>query len=184
MFNYFNTIEINSSSVLDIWKSIDIDIDSDNYQTYKIIEGDNLMGISYKHYGNINDWWVIYLFNNMYNINFELLQPEVLEATVLKHRTDVINYDTITTKRQNYIRETIRNYYLISNDLIDSIKLTNRLLSDDSLKNDEEFLSLYSGYIEDTLIINSYYDTTLKIPNGKLLFQIKNEINSFAKVWK
>ena len=43
MFDYFNKITINGNTVLDIWKNIDIYIDSDDYQVYKLKEGDNLI---------------------------------------------------------------------------------------------------------------------------------------------
>lgn len=184
MFDYFNKITINGNTVLDIWKNIDINIDSDDYQVYKLKEGDNLMLISYNFYGNINDWWIIYLFNDMYNINFELLQPAVLEATLLKHRTDILEYNTITIKRQNYIRETLRTYYMsLENSLVDSIKLANKTLKDDSIKNSELFLSEYASFLEDKILIESYYNTPLKIPNGKLMFKIKNALEDFSSIW-
>jgi len=184
MFDYFNKTTFNDKQIIDVWKNIEINIDSNEYQVYKIKEGDNLMLLSYKYYGNINDWWIIYLFNNMYDINFELLQPSILEETILKHRTDIINYENITIKRQNYIRESIRNYYYsIGNQLTDSIKLTNKTLNDNSLKNSEEFLSAYTGFIEDKIIVDSYYNNTLKIPTGPLMFKIKNKLEEFSTIW-
>lgn len=180
MFEYFDSVTINDIERVDIWKNFEISIVSTDYQIHKLTEGENLMSISNKYYNTINNWWVIYLFNNMNNINFSILYPETIQATIDKHKSDIINHSSLGSKRKAYITEVIRSYYNESYTLLESIKLTNTLLT---FKSNSEIIKI-ADYIQSQLLIESYFNTNLKIPNISLVKEIKNKMSAFSKNWK
>ena len=179
MFSYFNTIKVYNTDVKDIWKKLTFEIELEDYQLYQIIDGDNLMNISYKFYNTINDWWVIYLFNGLNNINFDLLQSKVLDETIVKHKELVYNYNTISTKDKKYIETVVREYYLVDFELKEAIQksiLFLEVLNPDDI---EDFII----YVQDDILINSFYNKELKIPNTDTVMKIKNKMEDLSEFW-
>lgn len=179
MFEYFDKENLYNTTVIDVWKQISFEIEVKDYQLYQIVEGDNLMNISYKFYNTINDWWVIYLFNGLTNINFDLLQTRVLEETVQKHKYLIENYNDLIVEDRKYIENIIRNFYLVENDLITSISKTNDFLSTLDEFEKENIIV----YVQDTILIESFYNKELKIPNSNTVLDIKNKMEELSELW-
>lgn len=181
MFQYFDKQIINGNEVVDIWKNFKIEIKSNDYSIHVLSEGENLMSISHKYYNSINNWWIIYLFNNLDNINFSLLQSDTIYNTIEKYKNDLINYSNLSTKRKAYITELIRNFYLLENySIIESISLTNDFLK---LTDDNE-INRFIEYLQSLILLESFYNTKLKIPNIGLVKEIKNKLSEYSKLWK
>lgn len=180
MFNYFDTEIINFKEVVDIWKKYKLTIKSEDYLIHNLTEGENLMLLSNTYYNNINDWWIIYLFNNMYDANFSLIQSNVINSTINKYIGMIYSYSTLNTKNKNIIKFHIRSFYLESYDLKTSITKTNNLLTSKSAVEIEKF----KEYIQTKLIYDSFYNKPLKIPNSELVKVIKNTFQTFSKNWK
>lgn len=181
MFNYFDTTVFNNKKIIDIWKRYSLNIISEDFTIHKLSEGDNLMSISYKYYNTINDWWIIYLFNELYDINFSLLQSNVLINTIDDYKYKIENYSSLLKKEQLKIFYLIRNMYInIGNNIQDANNKTNTLLT--SLPADEIIIA--SDYINLKITEDSFFNQSLKIPNTELSKEIKNTLYSFSKNWK
>lgn len=180
MFQYFNTVNINNKEVVDIWKNFKIEIQSKDYTEYQLLENDNLMLISFRFYNTIDNWWILYYFNDIHDINFDLLQNDTIQETSNTFRFNILNYSKITTKQQMFVKELIRDFYRINNDLITSIKLTDELIKN---KNNKE-IELFINFIETKLLFDSFYNKTIRIPNINLVKEIKNKLSEFSKLWK
>lgn len=180
MFSYFDTQTINSQTVVDVWKKFQIDVDSEDYTNHDLVDGDNLMMISYKYYNNIDDWWVIYIYNELLNSNFSLLQTSTIRSTVDKHSEDVNNYDNLSRSRKKYINASLRDYFINRGFSIkESIgEMRNFLIDVDS-----DTLTQYLSYIENIIISESFYNEKLKIPNSKVVFDIKNQLEELSQSW-
>ena len=178
MFEYFDTETIDGEEVVDVWKDFSIEIDTTDYQFYQLVEGDNLMSISYKFYGNISDWWIIYVFNNLNNINFDLIQQETIQATLDKHENDINGYDDLPAKRKAYINQIVRDFYNVDNDIKTAVQLANEFLFDPTG-------DMYSflDFLKSLIITESFYNEELKIPNKSVVSEIKNEFEDFSEVW-
>lgn len=180
MFQYFNTVNINNKEVVDIWKNFKIEIQSKDYTEYQLLENDNLMLISFRFYNTIDNWWILYYFNDIHDINFDLLQNDTIQETSKTFRFNILNYSKITTRQQMFLKELIREFYGINNDLITSIKLTEELINTKNLNEIDQFIN----FIETKLLFDSFYNKTIKIPNINLVKEIKNKLSDFSKLWR
>lgn len=180
MFQYFDKEIINGKEVVDIWKNFKIEISTNDYSIHVLSEGENLMGISYKYYNTIDNWWILYIFNNMNNINFSFIQNETILNTLNKHRNDIINYNNLSLRRKAYISENVRNFYLESYSLEEAISKTNSLL----LNKDTNEINSFIDYLQSVILLDSFYNTKLKIPNIGVVKEIKNKMSEYSKLWK
>lgn len=178
--NYYDIVD---SSTLDIWKNIDFGdtLESTDYQLYELSNYDNLMGLSYRFYNTIDDWWIIYLFNNIYDINFSLITDSVIQKTIAKKLYNVQNYNNLIAIDKLKTLELIRNFYLVDNSLEDSIILTNNLL--DSPITDDIFLKELSNYINIEIISNSFIKNKIKIPSFEIVLKMKNIMEEHSLTW-
>ena len=76
-FEYFNI----ESNITDVFKEFEFDSLDDNIYEYKLyspIGGENLMDISYRFYDTIDNWWVLYFYNDMKDIMFNVGSNETI----------------------------------------------------------------------------------------------------------
>ena len=181
MFKYFDTEIVNNKEIVDVFKKIDLGITTDKYTYHDLSENENLMDISFKYYANINDWWCIYLFNNMYDVNFDIISDLTIESSIEYYIYNLNNYALLPDKEKQITNQLVRTYYAsIDYDIIDSIKMAN-----ESLKNvDGEFIYEMTVFIKDTLINNSYFSKKLKIPKLSVVLDIKNKLEELSVLWK
>jgi len=186
MFSYYDTEIINNKEVIDIWKKVDLSkfLNSNDFIFHSLNEQENLMTLSYKYYGTINDWWAIFLFNKLYDVNFCILLNDTIKNTQDSYVYDVMFYDSITRKRQQYIEYLIREFYSKSNTIEQSILLTVDRLSTNLKRRDDEFIDEFKLYIFNELINSSTYRIQIKIPSNQVVYDIKTELEKYSITWK
>lgn len=185
-FDYFDTQTINNTEVVDIWKQIDLskELDTTDYIFHTLNEQENLMDLSFMYYGTINDWWCIYLFNKLYDVNFCILMTSTIKNTQARYVYDVQHYLDITKTRKQYIEYLIRQFYLKENTLENAIELTNQRLSSVEQRNDADFLEPFKIFIYEELINSSTYRIQIKIPSSSIVYSIKNALEKYNLIWK
>jgi hypothetical protein len=185
MFEYFDIENIDNINIVDVWKIFDISefIEKDNYIYHELNHKENLMDLSYKYYDTIDDWWVIFLFNNFIDINFSILQDKTIKNTQDTYLFNLNNYDNIEKTEKDKTKYLVRQYYLIDNNLEDSIRKTNEVLNNPLLRNDEDFQESIKQFIFDKLISDSTYQKQIKIPNQLTVYKIKNKFERLSNIW-
>ena len=181
MFKYFDIEMINNTEVVDIFKTIKLDITTNDYTYHILTENENLMSISYKKYDTIDDWWIIYLFNKMNDVNFDIVNDNTIETSLDYYINNVWNYNVILAKEKQTTNHLIRSYYKsLDYSTIDSIKMANAILK--NINND--FIFELRLFIKDTLINESYFNKQIKLPTQRVVFDIKNKMEALSEVWK
>ena len=172
-FNYFPL----ENDILNVYKSIDLSelTISEDYTLYTPNEGDNLMLISYKYYDTIEDWWIIFLFNNLYDINFTFLTHETIIRTSEYYLNLINSYISLSDKDKAFIKNIVFEFYRTFMTIEESIILTNQNLNSPTTT----FLNLFNDYIEKE-VING---VTIKIPSTTLLLSIKNYLEQKSNEW-
>lgn len=186
MFKYFDTELVNNQSVVDVWKNIDFSKikASTDYNFHTLNAQENLMDLAFKYYGTINDWWCIYIFNDLYDINFCILQEATITNTQNEYSYNVQNYTSITKIKQQYIEYILREYYLVENDFEEAIRLTADRLSTAEKRNDVDFIDSFRVYIYDYLINQSSYRVQIKIPSQMVVYSMKTLLDKYEVQWK
>lgn len=180
MFEYFDIENIDNINIVDIWKEYDIsEFITDDYTIYIPSEYENLQLISYNFYDTIDDWWVIYLFNELYDVNFHMYNDDILQSTLDNHSYYIENYDTISIKYKNYIKEQLRNYFMESYTIKEAIVLTEEFLNNQNQDDIDTFLI----YIQDKIVADSILRKGIKIPNTLTAYKIKNYFESLSVKW-
>ena len=90
--NLFNIIDLNEKSYFNLCKTIYFNyVDRNNYNNYKIVEGDSWTGISYKFYDTIKLWWLICKFNDIKNPFEELVPGKVIKILKSEYINNILN---------------------------------------------------------------------------------------------
>lgn len=181
---YFDTETIDGAEVVDIWKAIDIsefsDLETDTLHVLN--ENENLMDLSFKYYDTIDDWWIIFLYNDLYDSNFNLLNSKTIETTQNKYIYDLMNYSNLTKSTKQYIRYLVREFYIAKEySLKESISKVEEIINSGLT---DEFTNDFKLYIYETMISKSYFRIQLKIPSNLVVYKIKNELETLSLVWK
>ena len=186
MFNeYFSNLTIDNLTVVDIWETYDINsfIKDDNFIYHTLNSHENLMDLSFKYYGSIDDWWVIFLFNKFWDVNFCILHDSTIKNTQDKYMFNLQNYNVLDKKEKNITKYMIRQFYLQSNNLEDAIKLTDIAITTNLIL-DTDFQNDIKKYIFNFLLSESTYQKQIKIPNQITVYKIKNEFERLSIKWK
>jgi len=186
MFNeYFSNLITDNSTVVDIWKTFDIDsfIKDDNFIFHTLNPHENLMDLSFKYYDSIDDWWVIFLFNKFWDVNFCILQDDTIKNTQDKYLFNLQNYNVLDKKEKNITKYMIRQFYLQNNNLEDAVKLTDTSITSNLIL-DINFQNDIKQYIFNFLLSESTYQKQIKIPNQITVYKIKNEFERLSIKWK
>ena len=178
MFEYFSTAPDGS---LNVYKIIDIsDIQlTENYTYHDVVEGENLMSISYLHYNTKDNWWIIFLFNNVYDANFFNINDVVISDSTDYYLNSLVTYNLLSSSDKADVKFNITNYFKSFNNLKDSIILANQAIANPTL-----YLSGYKDYIVNLIINNSVFIKKLKIPNSDIVYAIKNRMDTYSISWK
>ncbi len=180
IFEYFDTQTINNQEVIDVWKTYTLNIETTNFQYHDIVEMDTLMSISFRYYDTIDNWWVIYLFNELKDINFAITTDNTINRTVQGILSDLNNINTISNRARLKVRELVREFYLTTNTIQESIVLAN----DNIALLEPVFLYDFESYLRNTIIEASPTVEKLKIPASVVVFDIKNEFERLAVIWQ
>ena len=185
MFTYYDVELIDNQPVIDVWKNLELDdlLVSEDYQFHILNENENIMDISFRYYNNTTDWWVIYLFNRMYDCNFDILQNPTISNTQDYYVYNLKNYLSIEKSEQKYLQYVLRRFYMQNETLEDAIRHTNERLATDASRNDPEFIDTFKVYIYDYLVNRSTYKIQLKVPNSNLVYKIKNRLEQLSVIW-
>jgi hypothetical protein len=181
-FDYFDEELIDSVNIVDVWKDVDIDefIEDDNFEYHNLNEHENLMDLSFKYYDTIDNWWIIFLFNKFLDINFCMLQSKTIANTQDKYVYNLGNYNNIEKKEKDITKYIVRQFYLTSNTLEESIILTNSALNNIS----STLIDNIKEYIYNTLILESTYKQQIKIPNQITTYKIMNYMEKRSIEWQ
>lgn len=125
---YLNSeIEIENTKIIDIFKKFEFKKFSPNdYIYYTIKNGETPEIISYNYYGTTDYWWIILLYNNIFDPFYEWPLSETDLEQYVKDNTEnyQINPEYLTNleeaKTEN---ETYRIIKLPKKNIIDKIKL-------------------------------------------------------------
>lgn len=186
MFSYYDTEIIDNQIVIDVWKNLELDdlLASEDYIFHTLNENENIMDISWKYYNNTTDWWIIYLFNKLYDVNFDILQNPTIGNTQNYYVYNLQNYLDIEPEKQKYLQYVIRRYYMETETLENAVIQTAARLATKASRNDPEFIDSFKVYIYDYLVNRSTYKIQLKVPNSQLVYNIKNRFEQLSVVWK
>lgn len=179
MFKYF---DLTSSGFLDVWKKIDIsDIkETDDFVFHDMTNDDNLMRISNQYYKTINDWWVLFLFNGVYDVNFFIPTDNTIQTTANTAISNLENYSDLISSEKVKVKANVYGYFRTFNDTVESISLTMSNINSQT----EDFKNNYKEYIIQTLTNESFFSEKIKIPNSNVVYQIKNRLDKLSVEWK
>jgi hypothetical protein len=175
-----------NDNVVNMFKEIDFGDDilkSPDYTLYKPLETDNLMTISFKHYRNVDDWWVIYFFNNISDVTFSIINNNVINDTIDYYIGLVQDYDNISERLQNSIFEIVLQFFLSTNDFEEAVALTNNQLSTEENRNNVNFINDFKMSILEYVIEKTGVGDSIKIPDLSLVFKMKTIMNNKSIVW-
>lgn len=177
MFNYFNEITANDRLILDIFRAYEFDITTEDYFYHELVEGDNLMSISHKHYDTIDDWWCIYIFNDMFDFNFDIVNSSTIETSVTFHMNQLESYDSLLDINQKKVSSKLRTFYMSKgNDIKGAIILANELISNVSTNLTLELRDEIKNYIFEELINSSNFVSKIKIPSSNVVYKMKTKL--------
>jgi hypothetical protein len=181
IFSYYDTEIWNNTEIVDIFKNLELDITTEDYNYHAPTENENLMLISFKYYDTIDNWWIIYLFNYLFDVNFSIINSNTINTTSDYYTNILDNFNNSTEDLKGKLIEIVRNYYLFEgDDLKTSIIKTNNSIKD----NNNTFQNNISLYIKNELIKESYLTVKLKIPSNEIVFDIKNKLEVLTVYWK
>ena len=185
MFQYFSKLEFDNNEMINVFKTVDVSqfVVVGNYDIYQPLENDNLMNISHLFYDNTEDWWVLYLYNKLYDVNFDLINNEVLEFTLENNEANIIDYDNLSEQTKANTNSMVRDYYLLTNDEVTSIGLANTVLNDEVARQQAAFLLDIRVYLEERFLSESKINDKLKIPNTETVLDIKNYLEALSVIW-
>lgn len=182
---YYSTKIIDNITVVDIWETFDINqfIGEYNFQYHSLNQHENLMDLSFIYYDTIDDWWIIFLFNQLWDINFCILQDKTIKNTKDKYIFNLQNYDNLEIKEQNITKYLIQQFYLQNNSLKESISFSSTAITTNLIAT-QSFQDSIKQYIFNKLIEDSAFKKELKIPNQLTAYKIKNEFERLSIIWK
>ncbi len=180
IFEYFDVETINNKQVIDVWKRFTLSVNTTNFEYHDLNENENLMLISNRYYNTIENWWVIYLFNELYDYNFSIINNVSIDRTVSGIFSNLSNIDTIVEAERFRVIDLIRTFYLRDFNLLESITRTNTILEQPT----SEFLREFEEFLRETILEESMFVKKLKIPGSDVVFDIKNRFEEFAVVWQ
>ena len=184
MFEYFNTVVYNERNIVDVYKTFDLGIDTEDYTYYTPTIGEDLMIISYNNYDTIDNWWVIFLFNDMYDTLFDIINDNTISSTNDYYINLIENYNSLETSNKKIVIELIRDYYLnLDYTLKEAVKATDVVVQDISNISDT-LLEYISQYIKDTIVSDSILASKIKIPSSDVVYDIKNAFETLSVEWE
>lgn len=177
-FSYYNQY----NDLYNIYKEVEFnDIDTEDYENYVVSKEDNLMNVSYKSYGTIDNWWCIYFYNKLNN-PFDFLSDEIIFNKIDSIEEDIYNYDTLDTDSKNNIHSILLEYVKNITDDADisvSIKAVNDILESPQFEDIVEF----KNYLYDMYIYENNHYKYLKIPSKDVVRKMKQQMNSYNTIW-
>lgn len=184
--NLFRTYYDQEDNIVDVFKQLDFSsiTSTDSYNLYEPYDTDNLMTIAYKFYKNVDDAWVIYIFNKLADAMFAIIPKYIIDTTVAAYIDKIIDYDNTTIADQRISQELVREYYMQDYDFDEAATKAIETLSSPSLRANVNFTMSFQGYLYEQLLINERIDAPLKIPTMSVVLQMKAYMNKYSIAWK
>lgn len=185
--NLFSKFPTSSFGFLNIFKQLNFSDDlmqSDDYEIHEVSDTENLMTISYQYYDTVDDWWVLFKFNKLENYFFSIINETVINDTVVYYKNLIYDWSTITDDEKIKIKSLVRDYYYEkSRNIKDAIVKANDRLSTEAKREDDVFITDFTGFIYDDVITRSTFTTFIKVPSIQLVYKFKNELNNLSVSW-
>lgn len=181
-FDYFSEFE----NILDVFKHIEFGdiLESTDYTNHNPKPGENLMKIAYNYYRSVDDWWVIYEFNQLHDLFFSILTEDVLSHTVDAYWNRILNYGTLSEYEKNLIEEFLRFYYIDQGyTFLQSVSMSVGKLNDANTPSDYIFESSFKNFVVDYMVRTTTLSIPLKIPSSTVLLGMKAKMNNYKVSW-
>lgn len=183
IYDYFHI----EDEVLNIYKNISWGqlLDSELYTLHTPSQYDNLMGLSYKYYQTVNDWWIIYYFNKMTDQTFGILSTSTINATIEYYINLMKTYDELSVKDKLLIKECIVNFYIHQGDTYEvAIQKATANLGNLTYRTDPVMISDLKDYLFMHIMSDTTYSDPIKIPQLQVVYRMKSIMNQYEIDWK
>lgn len=184
--NFFRAYYDQEDQIVDVFKQIDFGniIETDQYELYQPLESDNLMSIAHRFYRNVDDAWILYFYNKMSDAMFSIVPRYIVDVSVEGYADNIIDYDDIAEHDQKICEELVREYYLQDYDFAAASKKAIETLKSPSARVSTNFIIPFKDYLYEQIIVNEKISNPIKIPQMKVVLQMKAYMNRYSIAWR
>ena len=153
---------------------------STDYEAVRILPGDNVMDLAYRHYGTIDLWWCIYYFNSL-SFPLNAITSNYKITKYLKEtRKKLTEFDIQDLDTKRSLEEMMRDYFNSKgNDLHTSISLTKDLIKS---KDNTIISSILTNIEADIVNIDMNLTTNkIKIPSMNIVYKMTSILSEYKR---
>ena len=150
-------------------------IDDDDFTIEKILPNDNLMAISYRLYGTVDRWWVLYFFNRLQTVDTCIIDNNRMKE-YMKEIDKKLSRPTLLTDIEKMKYEELFRYILLDRNTPEkAIELSKKIVSGE--KPYKEYLSELELLISTEIQLT----TDIKVPSERVAYSMVAYLDDYIK---